>query len=87
MKVWIDRDICRADLPTYLGCLDQIVHSGTSEHACITEFESDGSKDLIVFTHSEGQDREPLIIPQTLLNMIAYEYREGVLAPKVELDL
>lgn len=86
MKVWIDRDICTAELSTCIGCLSQLVRTGASEHACIVDYEGNGSKDLTIFTLSEGQAREPLVIPKTLVDMVAYEFRGGAMAPKIEIE-
>ena len=86
MKVWIDRDICQADLPACLSCLSHLVRYGSPEHACISDYELNGTRDLTIFTCGEGQSREPLVIPKPLVDMVVYEFREGVLAPKIEIE-
>lgn len=86
MKVWIDRDICEGDLSGCLACLTQLVRTGTADHACIADYEGNGSKDLTIFTLSEGEAREPLVIPKELVDMVVYQLREGVFAPKIEIE-
>lgn len=73
MKVWIDRDTCESSLSACLSCFGQLVLTGVPDRACIIEFEDDGSEDLTVFMHSEGQDHEPLVIPKNMREMVAYE--------------
>lgn len=73
MKVWINRDRCEANLATCLSCFGQFVRSNVPDRGCIVETEDDGSEDLTIFMHSDGQDREALIIPRTQRDMVAYE--------------
>ena len=73
MKVWIDRDTCEANLATCLSCFGQLVRTGVPDRACIIDYEDDGSEDLIVYMHSEGQDREPIVIPEDMRELVAYE--------------
>jgi hypothetical protein len=73
MKVWIDRDTCEANLATCLSCFGQLVRTGVPDRACIMDYEDDGSEDMIVYMHSEGQDREPLVIPKEMRELVAYE--------------
>jgi hypothetical protein len=73
MKVWIDRDTCEANLATCLSCFGQLVRTGVPDRACIIDYEDDGSEDLTVYMHSEGQDREPIVIPQDMRELVAYE--------------
>lgn len=87
MKVWIDRDICEANLSTCISCLLQLVRTGIAEHDCIVQHEGNGSKDMTIFMHSESIDREPLVIPKQLVDMMVYEFKDGVLAPKIEIEL
>jgi len=86
MKVWIDRDICEGNLSSCLSCLLHLVRTGEAEHACIMRHEGNGSKDMMIFMYSESQDREPLVIPKQLVDMIAYEFKDGILAPKIEIE-
>ena len=86
MKVWIDRDFCEAKLSSCLFCLSQLARTGRAGHACIKDYAHDGSKTMAVFAYLKGQDWEPFLVPKELLDMIAYEYREGVLAPKIEIE-
>jgi hypothetical protein len=73
MKVWIDRDTCESNLSACLSCFGQMVRTGVPDRGCIVKYEDDGSETLTVFLHSEGQDWEPLIIPQEMRDMVAYE--------------
>ena len=85
MKVWIDRDICQADLPQCLTCLSHLVRHGSPEHVCIPDYDLNGKRDLTIFTCGEGQNRDPLVIPKLLVDMVVHEFRDGVLAPKIEI--
>lgn len=73
MKVWIDRDKCEANLSTCLSCFGQLVRTGVPDRACIMDYEDDGSEDMTVFMRSEGEDREPIVIPKDMREMVAYE--------------
>ena len=86
MKVWINRDYCEAELSTCLTCLNQVIQSGEADGLCIYDFEKGQSKELMVFFTSVGPDSEPWVIPQTLLDMIAHQFRDGVFAPKITLE-
>ena len=86
MRVWIDRDVCEGNLSACISCLLHFVRTADSEHTCIMHYEGNGSKDMTIFMHSENQDREPLVIPKQLVDMIVYEFKEGVLAPKIEIE-
>jgi hypothetical protein len=37
------------------------------------KYEDDGSETVTVYMHSDGQDREPIIIPKEMREMVAYE--------------
>jgi hypothetical protein len=73
MKVWIDRDTCDSNLAACLSCFGQLVLTGVPDRGCIMKYEEDGSETLTVFMHSDGQDREPLIIPKEMRDIVAYE--------------
>ena len=73
MKVWIDRDTCEANLATCLSCFGQLVRTGVPDRACIIDYEDDGSEDLTVYMRSEGQDRDPIVIPEDMRELVAYE--------------
>ena len=87
MKVWIDRDLCSGQLSECLTCLTQLVATGSTEQPCIVDYEANGSKDVSIFTLSEGEAREPLVIPRELVRMIAHQFREGAFARKIEIEL
>ena len=86
MRVWVDRELCEGNLSQCLSCFNDLSRTGVAEHACIREFSHDGSKDITVFSYVKGHDWVPFIIPKTLLDMVAYQYRDGVLAPKIKLE-
>lgn len=86
MKVWIDRELCEGKLSSCLSCLNHLQKTGVTESACIRHCSYDGSKDITVFTFVKGQSWAPFIIPKTLLNMIAHQYRDGVFAPKIKIE-
>ena len=48
--------------------------------------EPSDSKEITIFLHAEQANRAPLLVPKELVDMIAYEFREGVLAPKIEIE-
>ena len=73
MKVWIDRDTCDSNLSACLSCFGQFVRTGDPDRGCIVKYEDDGSETLTVFMRSDGQDREPLIIPKEMRDMVAFE--------------
>src|SRR5688500_2395014 len=73
MKVWIDRDICEANLATCLSCFGQFMRTGVPDRGCILNYEEDGAETLTIFMHSEGQDHEPIVIPKEMREMVAYE--------------
>jgi hypothetical protein len=73
MKVWLDRDTCESNLSACLSCFGQFVRTGSVDRGCILAYEEDGSETLTIFMHSEGQDREPMIIPKEMRDMVAYE--------------
>ncbi|MCI0527261.1 MAG: hypothetical protein L0Y56_07440 [Nitrospira sp.] len=73
MKIWLDRDKCESSLSACLSCFGQLVRTGVPDRACILDYEDDGSETMIVFMRSEGQDREPMIIPKEMREMVAYE--------------
>lgn len=73
MKVWIDRDKCEANLSTCLSCFGQLVRTGIPDRACIMDYEDNGSEDMTIFMRSEGVDREPIVIPKDMREMVAYE--------------
>lgn len=73
MKVWLDRDLCEANLATCLSCFGQLVRTGIPDRACILDTEDDGLEDMTVYMRSEGEDREPIVIPQDMREMVAYE--------------
>jgi hypothetical protein len=73
MKVWIDRDTCDSNLAACLSCFGQMVLTGVPDRGCIVKYEDDGSETLTVFMRSDGQEREPLIIPKEMRDMVAYE--------------
>jgi len=73
MKVWIDRDTCESNLSACLSCFGQFARTGAPDRGCIVDYEEDGSEDLTIFMHSEGQDHEPIIIPKDMREMVAYE--------------
>ena len=85
MRVWIDRDVCQGDLSTCMSCLIQLARTREPEHNCIMDYDLNGSKDMTIFMYSEDQKREPLVIPKALVDMVVYEFREGILAPKIEI--
>lgn len=86
MKVWIDRELCEGNLATCLSCLGHLSRTGEAEGGCIRDYSPDGSKDITVFTMVRGQNWAPFIIPKTLLDMVAHQYRDGVLAPKIKIE-
>ena len=73
MKVWIDRDTCESNLSACLSCFGQLVRIGAPDRGCIVDYEEDGSEDLTIFMHSDGQDREPMIVPKDMRELVAYE--------------
>ena len=73
MKVWLDRDLCEANLATCLSCFGQLMRTGIPDRACILETEDDGSEDMTVYMRSDGEEREPIVIPQDMREIVAYE--------------
>jgi hypothetical protein len=73
MKVWIDRDTCESNLSACLSCFGQFVRTGAPDLGCLLEYEDDGSETLTIYMHSEGEDREPMVIPPEMRDMVAYE--------------
>jgi hypothetical protein len=73
MKIWIDRDTCDSNLSACLSCFGQLVLTGVPDRGCIVQYEDDGSENLTIFMRSDGQDREPLIIPPDMRDMVAFE--------------
>ena len=73
MKVWIDRDKCDSNLSSCLSCFGQMVRTNTPDRGCIMKCEDDGSETVTVYMHSDGQDREPIVIPKEMREMVAYE--------------
>jgi hypothetical protein len=73
MKVWINRDTCDSNLSACLSCFGQFVRTGVPDRGCITDYEDDGSEDMIVYMFSDGQDREPIIIPKEDRELVAFE--------------
>ena len=64
-----------------------VARNSAQSCACILAVEQRSLKEITIFTHAECLEREPLVIPKLLLDLIAFEYKEGVLAPIIELDL
>jgi len=73
MKVWIDRDSCDSNLSACLSCFGQLVRTGVPDRGCITDFEDDGSEDMTVYMYSDGEERDPIVIPEEMREMVAYE--------------
>ncbi|MCP4412625.1 MAG: hypothetical protein GY808_08690 [Gammaproteobacteria bacterium] len=73
MKVWINRDKCETSLSACLSCFGEFVRSGVPNRGCITDHEDDGTNDLTIFMISEGQEREPIFIPEEARELVAYE--------------
>jgi hypothetical protein len=86
MRIWVDREFCQRDLADCLSCFSQLTRTGTTECDCIQSYTQDGKKSITIFGYYRGQDWKPFIIAQELLDMIAYEYRDGVLAPKIKIE-
>ena len=86
MKIWIDREICQGNLTECLLCLIHAARTGAANNACIIACEPSNSKKITIFLHAERNNRAPLLVPKELVDMIAYEFREGVLAPKIEIE-
>ena len=73
MKVWIDRDTCDSNLSACLSCFGQLVRTGVPDRGCITDFEDDGSEDMTVYMFSDGEEREPIVIPKEDRELVAFE--------------
>jgi hypothetical protein len=73
MKIWIDRDTCDSNLSACLSCFGHLVLTAVPDRGCIVQYEDDGSENLTIFMRSDGQDREPLIIPPHMREMVAFE--------------
>ncbi|MCI0564703.1 MAG: hypothetical protein MN733_40055 [Nitrososphaera sp.] len=73
MKVWINRDKCDSNLSACLSCFGQFVRTGVPDRGCITDFEENGSEDVMVYMFSDGQEREPIFIPKEEREIVAYE--------------
>jgi hypothetical protein len=73
MKVWIDRDSCTSNLSACLSCFGQLLRTGAPDRACILDFEDDGSENFTIFMHAEDKDREPLVVPKDMREMVAFE--------------
>jgi hypothetical protein len=73
MKVWIDRDTCDSNLSACLSCFGQLLLTGAADRACIVNVEEDGSEDVTVYIHSEGEDHGPILIPKDMREMVAFE--------------
>jgi hypothetical protein len=86
MRVWIDREFCQGELSDCLSCFNQLAQTGTTDCDCIESYVPDGKKSITVFGFYRGQNWKPLIIAQELLDMIAFQYRDGVLAPKIKIE-
>jgi len=86
VRIWIDRELCQGKLSQCLSCLIQVARTGDSNHACIRACDQHHSKEITIFIHAGEKEWEPLVIPKELLDMVAYEFKDGVLAPKIEID-
>lgn len=73
MKVWINRDKCESSLSACLSCFGQLVRTGVPDRGCIMDHEDDGSEDMTVFMFSDGEEREPILIPEEDRELVAYE--------------
>ena len=73
MKVWIDRDTCESNLSACISCFGQLLRTGVPDRGCITDFEEDGSDDVVVYMHSDSEDHEPIFIAAKDRELVAYE--------------
>lgn len=73
MKVWIDRDSCESNLSACISCFGQFLRTGTVDRACILDWEDDGTEDMTVFMHSDGEEHGPIFIPEADRELVAYE--------------
>jgi len=73
MHIWLDRDTCTSNLSACLSCFGQLLRTGAPDRGCIVNYEDDGSEDYTIFMHADGQDREPLVIPKEMRDLVAFE--------------
>jgi hypothetical protein len=73
MKVWIDRDTCDSNLSACISCFGQLLRTGVADRGCIIDCVDDGSDDVTVFMHSDGQEHGPYVIPKDKRELVAFE--------------
>ena len=72
MKVWIDRDTCDSNLAACEGCFGQFLRTGVPDRGCVLAAKDDGSDDVTVYMHTDGEDHM-LVIPADMRETVAYE--------------
>jgi hypothetical protein len=72
MKVWLDRDTCDSNLAACEGCFGQFLRTGVPDRGCILAHKDDGSDDVTVYMHSDGQDHM-IVIPADMREIVSYE--------------
>jgi hypothetical protein len=50
-----------------------LLRTGVPDRACIIDVEDDNSEDFIVYMRADGEDREPIIIPKDMRELVAFE--------------
>lgn len=73
MKVWLDRDTCDSNLSACISCFGQFIRTGVPDRGCILQVEEDGSEDITVYMHTDGEDHEPIVITKDARELVAYE--------------
>lgn len=73
MKVWIDRDTCDSNLSACISCFGQLLRTGAPDRGCMLDFEDDGTEDVTIYMHSDGEDRDPIFIPEEDRELVAFE--------------
>jgi hypothetical protein len=72
MKIWIDRNLCEANLAACESCFGQLVRTGVPDRGCIIAYEDDGSETLTIYLRSEEHE-EMLVIPPEMRELVAYD--------------
>jgi hypothetical protein len=72
MKVWLNRDLCESNLAACESCFGQFLRTGVPDRACMLAHKDDGSDDITVYMHSDGQDHM-IVIPAEMREIVSYE--------------
>ncbi|MFN2114541.1 MAG: hypothetical protein ACK2T6_02430 [Anaerolineae bacterium] len=72
MKVWINRDTCDSNLAACEQCFGQFLRTGVPDRGCVLAYVDDGSEDMTVYMHSDGEDHV-VVIPAEMRETVSYE--------------